>query len=938
MEKTVINKKAIFIKLFKSSVLLITLFIIGIYTQMYLPKQFTHQKQKSSPSPTQETSVLSASNVKIPSLKEIGYSVPVMFNNDAVFNGDIFINGKRFDLDKLNEKSPPMTLTKIVLIGSNSSSQNITSGLTTYGLAYTNSDSAHGLVYANTDLSLQTLDKGTEGFLLQSQGNTKPQWVDPATIKTDKLSFSHITGGVNTAALIIGNGASLSTTGTGNINATQLLGNTWESPGSLGLVNPSAGAFTTFSASGQTSFTGLKKGIAHIDESGVVSSSPINLANDDVSGLLPLSKGGTEASTAASARNNLGLVSGGDGDIWVEKSGDTMIGSLLPNETGTLNIGSVSQYWNNIFANHLNLDSQANYQLENLGGGDINLVSNADSGDYWKFSRLTNQFSFVIDNLTKLSINSSGITTPFVSIGNGVNGDLLTFNSERPWKFTSSGLATSTTLDLQATSDNKSFRIVSSNGTQVPLQVYTSNSATTSAIILGANLTTLNNGNIRIVPNGTGITQIGDAGITSHSFNTNDDLFVSGKLEVDGIGYFDAGLNIRDFQPATVAAQIYNTSPSDDADGLNIKIANTSTATVSSSNHFINFETAGIGNVGSIQGNGSNGIQLSQNGIADYAEYMPKDKSDSIPDGSLLCMRADGFVAGCTNTENSIVGVASGHPFIIAGDNLGDRSIAVGLTGIVETYVSSANGEIKPGDMISVSEISGVGVKAKELGMVVGRALESYSAAESGRIKVLVNPDMYISATNIGSTADLAIPLKSIPPSSSLTDSNNATNAGSLSVLGRTLLSDVGITGKLSMGLLAINGFDNNCCTTMNTSSGPLMLQSQGLNSIDMMNGKITIDQKGNLAIKETVIAKKYEVDTTDKSSSSIGEAVLPARQTRTTIETSAIAEKSAVFLTAEDELTYPLFILEKNQGNSFTVGISQPEPRDIKFNWWVVN
>ena len=36
-----------------------------------------------------------------------------------------------------------------------------------------------------------------------------------------------------------------------------------------------------------------------------------------------------------------------------------------------------------------------------------------------------------------------------------------------------------------------------------------------------------------------GYLRIGDAGTTSHTFNTNDDLLVSGRLEVDGISYFD---------------------------------------------------------------------------------------------------------------------------------------------------------------------------------------------------------------------------------------------------------------------------------------------------------------------------------------------------------------------------------------------------------------
>lgn len=45
--------------------------------------------------------------------------------------------------------------------------------------------------------------------------------------------------------------------------------------------------------------------------------------------------------------------------------------------------------------------------------------------------------------------------------------------------------------------------------------------------------------NVNIVPGTGGITKIGDAGSTSHSLNSNDDLFVTRLLEVDGAAYFD---------------------------------------------------------------------------------------------------------------------------------------------------------------------------------------------------------------------------------------------------------------------------------------------------------------------------------------------------------------------------------------------------------------
>ncbi|MCP4677727.1 MAG: hypothetical protein GY854_19860 [Deltaproteobacteria bacterium] len=58
----------------------------------------------------------------------------------------------------------------------------------------------------------------------------------------------------------------------------------------------------------------------------------------------------------------------------------------------------------------------------------------------------------------------------------------------------------------------------------------------------GSVITNATNQNVLIVPTGTGITQIGDAGSTSHSLAANDDLFVSGKIEVDGEASFDSNV------------------------------------------------------------------------------------------------------------------------------------------------------------------------------------------------------------------------------------------------------------------------------------------------------------------------------------------------------------------------------------------------------------
>jgi hypothetical protein len=53
-------------------------------------------------------------------------------------------------------------------------------------------------------------------------------------------------------------------------------------------------------------------------------------------------------------------------------------------------------------------------------------------------------------------------------------------------------------------------------------------------------ITTQSNRILTIEPNGSGYTRIGTVATTSHTLNTNDDLLVTGRLEVDGVSWFDA--------------------------------------------------------------------------------------------------------------------------------------------------------------------------------------------------------------------------------------------------------------------------------------------------------------------------------------------------------------------------------------------------------------
>jgi len=69
-------------------------------------------------------------------------------------------------------------------------------------------------------------------------------------------------------------------------------------------------------------------------------------------------------------------------------------------------------------------------------------------------------------------------------------------------------------------------------------------------------------------------------------------------------------------------------------------------------------------------------------------------------------------------------------------------------------------------------------------------------------------------------------------------------------VLGRTTVTDLGVTGNINAGVLSIHG-DNG---EINVLSGDLYLQRNSLGGINMLDGKIVIDTVGNMTVVGTVL------------------------------------------------------------------------------------
>jgi len=122
--------------------------------------------------------------------------------------------------------------------------------------------------------------------------------------------------------------------------------------------------------------------------------------------------------------------------------------------------------------------------------------------------------------------------------------------------------------------------------------------------------------------------------------------------------------------------------------------------------------------------------------FADIAEEYPVS-DPSIEAGDVVSVSSTGQIGKSQSAyDEKIIGVISSQPAINLGlNNWSEESSStsstkrksVALVGRVPVKVTTKNGEIKPGDLLTSSDIPGVAMKATEPGRVIGVALESLS-------------------------------------------------------------------------------------------------------------------------------------------------------------------------------------------------------------------
>ncbi|MBP9690722.1 hypothetical protein KBD81_01440, partial [Candidatus Woesebacteria bacterium] len=177
-----------------------------------------------------------------------------------------------------------------------------------------------------------------------------------------------------------------------------------------------------------------------------------------------------------------------------------------------------------------------------------------------------------------------------------------------------------------------------------------------------------------------------------------------------------------------------------------------------------------------------------------------------------------------------------------------------------------------------------------------------------------------------------------------------------LTVLGKTVLSDLGITGDITAGLLVFKSED----ASINALGSTLKLQSElGAGDIEAFGGKIVMTADGSIVLENTVkadkiVARTFTVlgadtvalestssatlaDPAVQKQSTVGTATIESGQTEIVIENINIDANSKIFITPTTSTEGQTLILIEKSVGSAKITIDTAVTSDITFDYWIV-
>lgn len=135
------------------------------------------------------------------------------------------------------------------------------------------------------------------------------------------------------------------------------------------------------------------------------------------------------------------------------------------------------------------------------------------------------------------------------------------------------------------------------------------------------------------------------------------------------------------------------------------------------------------------------------NNAADLAEVYPTNDLTLSPAEvvSLDPLLPNGVERSKKANDRSVLGVVSTNPAMVIGgtDGLGANGVAIALSGRVPVKVTSENGPIKRGEILTASSTPGAAMKATKAGGMLGIAMEDFVGDGQGVITMYVKTGDY---------------------------------------------------------------------------------------------------------------------------------------------------------------------------------------------------
>ena len=172
-----------------------------------------------------------------------------------------------------------------------------------------------------------------------------------------------------------------------------------------------------------------------------------------------------------------------------------------------------------------------------------------------------------------------------------------------------------------------------------------------------------------------------------------------------------------------------------------------------------------VGGIGGVGGKGEARIYSIKGTGSDVAEIY--GTNETLQPGEVVCidssMRA-GVKKCMSRSDPTAIGVVTTEPGLVIGslEDAGASSVAIVLSGRAPVLVSTENGPIKQGDLLTPSSTPGVAMKATKAGQVIGQAIGPYDGVDIGMTLTFVK-----SSNSLGSTAGILESLGQTTPSTS---------------------------------------------------------------------------------------------------------------------------------------------------------------------------